>query len=190
MARDYAQRGARRSQTQQRKALPGWVLLVLGLSMGLAVAAFVYISRPAEPMPGAAAEAPPPAKKPAANGKAGLSLPPEEKETYSFYKELKKQKVYIPRDEKPRPPKPAPKAPTEDERFLIQIASYRSANEAENLRAQLALIGIEARIEKVSVNDAETYFRVRAGPLPRGQAEAMLARLDENQFDGMMLRAN
>ena len=191
MPRDYAQRGARRSQTQQKGALPAWVWLVFGLSMGLVVAAFVYISRPATALPGQTAETakpqpPPPAGK-KAGGKSGMALPPAEPERFSFYKELKKQKVYIPRDELPPVKKPAAPQP---ELYMIQVASYRAVSDAENLKANLALLGIETRIEKVSVDDTDTYFRVRAGPLPRERAESILARLDENGLDGMMVRAN
>lgn len=190
MARDYAQSSrGRRPQTQQKGRLPSWAWLVFGLSMGLAVAAFVYISRPAGTLVETATAVPaskPPAAGPATkNGR--LSLPPQEKERFTFYKNLKEQKVYIPRDERPPPAKAAPAA---EELYLIQVASYRGVNEAEKEKANLALAGVEARIEKVTVDDRDTYFRVRVGPMGVDRAQATLARLQENGFQGIVVKAN
>jgi len=190
MARDYAQSSrSRRPQTQQKVRLPSWAWLVFGLSMGLAVAAFVYISRPAGPMVEAATAAP--AAKPAVaepvakNGR--LPLPPQEKERFTFYKNLKEQKVYIPHDERPAPVK-APA--TAEDLYLIQVASYRAVSDAEKEKANLALSGVEARIEKVTVDDRETYFRVRVGPMGVDRAQSTLARLQENGFHGIVVKAN
>lgn len=189
MPRDYAQRGPRRPQAQQTGKLPNWVWLVFGLSMGLAVAAFVYISRPAGTLraedppapPRAAAAAPPPAK-------GRLPLPPEEKERFTFYKDLKQQQVYIPGDE--RPPTPKPRAQPAEDLFLIQVASFRGLGDAEREKARLALLGVEARIEKVTLDDRETYFRVRIGPMKAARARTTLAQLQENGVQGNVVKAN
>lgn len=189
MARDYAQGSrSRRPQTQSRGQLPSWAWLVFGLSMGLAVAAFVYISRPAGSMTPAETATPAPRAAPEPAGKNGrLPLPPAEKERFTFYKNLKEQKVYIPRDERPRPPK-APAAV--EDLYLIQVASYRAVSDADKEKANLALLGLEARIEKVTVDDRETYFRVRIGPLGMERAQATLARLQDNGVQGILVKAN
>ncbi|HVT34055.1 MAG TPA: hypothetical protein VHE37_00615, partial [Nevskiaceae bacterium] len=60
MPRDYAQSTGSPRHTAPRKSkgkgagLPSWVWLFAGLSVGLAVAAFVYMSRPVAPMPASA----------------------------------------------------------------------------------------------------------------------------------------
>jgi cell division protein FtsN len=79
----------------------------------------------------------------------------------------------------PKPePKPAPKpAPVqkaeprtagreaeEREAYLLQIGSFRDAGDAERLKAQLAMLGVETRIQKVTINDNDTFHRVRSGP--------------------------
>lgn len=188
MPRDYAQRGPRRSQTQQRGSLPAWVWLVFGLSIGLAVAAFVYISRPTGSVTVLSADKPAGEAAPAAKKGGRLALPPEEKERFTFYKDLKKQTVYVPRDDRPPPPK-APAAAAED-LYLIQVASYRSVSDAEKEKANLALLGVEARIEKVTVDDKDTYFRVRVGPMNTERAQSVLAQLQENGSQGILVKAN
>jgi cell division protein FtsN len=57
---------------------------------------------------------------------------------------------------------PAPAA--EREAYLLQIGSFRKAEDAERLKAQLALLGVETRIQRVTINDNDTFHRVRSGP--------------------------
>jgi cell division protein FtsN len=188
MSRDYAPRGPRRTPPRRAGGLPAWAWLAFGLSVGLAVAAFVYVGRPqsAAPPPAAAAEAELPvaaARRPAGQ----LPLPPEEKERFTFYKDLKNQQVYIPRDERPPSAKPAPAS---EPLYLIQVASFRAPAEADREKARLALLGVETRIEKVTVDDRDTYYRVRIGPMSAGRAQTTLARLQENGVQGIVVKAN
>lgn len=48
--------------------------------------------------------------------------------------------------------------------YLLQAAAYASPEEADRLKAKLALNGLEANIEKVTVGDKGTHYRVRLGP--------------------------
>jgi cell division protein FtsN len=52
--------------------------------------------------------------------------------------------------------------PTGD--VVLQAGSFKQATEAEKMLAQLALVGITAKIQRASVDD-ETWFRVRIGPI-------------------------
>lgn len=51
--------------------------------------------------------------------------------------------------------------------YMLQVGSFRKNAQAEQLRARLALLGLQARIEKVTVdgkNGQSTWHRVRLGP--------------------------
>ena len=77
------------------------------------------------------------------------------------------------------PPMPADKtapdatapgtAPTQDEpfpegsRFLLQAGAFKSPADADGMRAQLALIGLDARIFPIE-QGGQTLYRVRLGP--------------------------
>jgi cell division protein FtsN len=50
------------------------------------------------------------------------------------------------------------------------VASFRAHSDAERVKAQLALLGIHAQIQRVTINDKDTYHRVRAGPFRSKQA--------------------
>lgn len=46
---------------------------------------------------------------------------------------------------------------------MLQVASYGQQVDAERLKAKLALSGMRASIQRVSIEN-KTYFRVRIGP--------------------------
>ena len=56
--------------------------------------------------------------------------------------------------------KPAP-AP---EKFYLQAGAFEDPSEADNLKARLALMGVEASVQKVDVPEKGTMHRVRVGP--------------------------
>lgn len=47
--------------------------------------------------------------------------------------------------------------------YLLQAGAFRRLADAESMRARLALLGYEGRIQQALVND-ETVYRVRVGP--------------------------
>lgn len=205
MARDYV--SPNRKPAPGPASLPGWVWLGAGLSMGLAIAALVYIGRPAAPMPMAtpAAQTAPPPKKPK------IEVEPAKDSEYSFYELLREQRVDVPRDEEeessprkaeipdPKPPavsRPAPTAPQKTTvpatgAYVIVLGSFREASNADEHRASLALSGIESRIEKIRKADGQMLYQVRVGPEKNeASAKARLARIRSQGFDGRVLPLN
>jgi cell division protein FtsN len=47
--------------------------------------------------------------------------------------------------------------------IYLQAGSFQSASEADNQKAKLALLGAEARIQQVMLQD-KVWYRVRLGP--------------------------
>ena len=266
-SRDYAARNKKPTRGKSSGGggggLPGWVWAFVGLSVGLVIAVFVYISRPTEtPLRGtsasldvgdpetaselvngkrfkpneiediadrkaaaAKARAAAAAKAESANSAKPdvksqadkstdksaakddkIAVPPKEKSRFTFYELLPSQEVLVPSqaDGKTRPgaaPPPAtaatqnPNAPGAvkaqpgTDTFIIQVASYKSEAEAERQKAALALIGVESRIEKVTIDNRDTYFRVRVGPVKdEAKARDTLAQLESNGINGMLVR--
>ncbi len=63
-------------------------------------------------------------------------------------------------------PQPAPgkeEPPLEGTRFLLQAGAFNSPAEADSMRAQLALLGLDARIFPIE-QGGQTLYRVRLGP--------------------------
>jgi len=71
--------------------------------------------------------------------------------------------------------------------YMLQVGSFRSNTDAEGLRAQLTLLGLDAAIQSVTVNDS-TWHRVRVGPYDGARAaDGARRRLVENGFEAMVL---
>ena len=196
MARDYAKgrssRGSGRGGASRRgksQSLPGWVWLVLGLSIGLVVAAVVYISRPKAVLPTvppAATTAPKP------NPNAPIPLPPKQRSRFSFYQMLPSYEVVIPREDmraSTKAGKPTTAAIAAPGQYLIQVGAYKTRDEAERSRASLALLGLESKIEQITNDQNETWFRVRVGPESSlAKAQETLDRLESNSIKAVLIK--
>lgn len=176
-ARDY-----KRTRAYQQP-FSGWTGLVIGLGTGLAVALAVWLlERPAETAAAA------PEETPAPMSMRGSGASPDATERYDFYDMLPKFEVVVPEKEKPVRPDAPPAAVDRPGRYVLQAGSYRDFAEADRIRSQLALQGIESRVQKVSV-DADTWHRVRIGPITDpAELERIRQRLREADIDVLVIR--
>jgi len=81
---------------------------------------------------------------------------PETAPSFDFYKVLPSD---APGD-LPQAAKPAAPVP----RYYLQAGAFHNASDADNLKAQLALLGIAAVIQTSEVPDKGVFHRVRVGP--------------------------
>lgn len=65
--------------------------------------------------------------------------------------------------------------PLVPEKFYLQAGAFEDPSEADNLKARLALMGVEASVQKVDVPEKGTMHRVRVGPF-MGQEAMSKAR--------------
>jgi cell division protein FtsN len=73
--------------------------------------------------------------------------------------------------------------------FVLQVASYKTAEDAEATRAKLLLLGLTARIEKVTLRNTETWHRVLIGPVKSvAEADKVRAQLTDNKYDALVLK--
>lgn len=193
MAKDYGQRssGGRQARPASKggrsSGMPGWIWMVVGLSAGLAVAAFIYIGRPLQHAQtgddGTAVMPDKPAK--ASGKKEAIKIPPKEKPRFTFYELLPNQEVVVPRDVQSSAKTIGP----DDGIYIIQVASYRSQSDADAQKAKLALLGVESRVEKVTIDNKDTFYRVRVGPEKSlARVHTTMARLEENGIQGMLVK--
>lgn len=121
------------------------------------------------------------------------------KPEFQFYTILPEMEVVIPDEEilPPKSVKPQPAATTpskpqpaaKKEAFILQMGSFRKYVDADRMKARLALIGIEAEIQKVSINNKDTYHRVRSGPYT-SQSQLNRARklAKENSISTLLIK--
>jgi cell division protein FtsN len=174
--------------------------IVIGVLVGLAVALGValYINKGPSPFterkPGEAVREETPPKPPAKSEKIVKQpdTPPavskdakdgkdSGKPRFEFYGILQgKEEAVKEKDMKPAAPKDV---------YYLQAGAFQTAADADNLKAKLALAGIEATIQTALLPDNKTWHRVRLGPFTSvedvGKAKA---RLKENQIDGQLIK--
>jgi cell division protein FtsN len=183
MPRDYKHRAQRK---KKRTRLSPWVGVISGLAIGLFVAFLVFIKMQAQQPPPAVFDTSilPPVENttPPASTEKRMTPPPP-KPRFDFYTLLPEMEVMVPDDEIALPavsPAPAltqaapparetktdnrPAAVTPRETYLLQVGSFRNGEQAERFKAELALLGLETSIQKVTIDNKDTYHRVRVGP--------------------------
>ena len=138
------------SRPAKRKGSPIFTGLLIGLALGaiLAVGVALWVTGNNPFKPATPAATPSPA--------APANASPEAAPSFDFYKVL-------PGDAHGElPPSAAPATPTT--RYFLQAGAFQNANDADNLKAQLAMLGVEAVIQTSDVPDKGLFHRVRVGP--------------------------
>ncbi|MCK4865575.1 MAG: SPOR domain-containing protein [Gammaproteobacteria bacterium] len=166
MPRDYAKR-----QHKEHRPIPGWIWMLAGLAIGLFVALLVYIK---DNSSGKLAITETVAKvfqkQTETRGvkKEHAKKPSEpvtsSKPKFDFYTILPELEVAIPEQELINTNNNPPANAT-NQQYMLQAGSFKKFEEADKLKARLALEGIVANIQKVKINDSDTWHRVRIGPL-------------------------
>ncbi len=169
------------SAAARRRPLPNWLWLVLGLGIGIAaVLAVDLLTRRDGGLGGHVAGPTSPSK--AATRPSNPSSAPIPKPKFDFYTILPETEIVLPEERAPRDPPKATRAepPEENYYYVLQAAAYASFKEADELKARLALLGLQARIQKVAIEGRGEFHRVRLGPY---------ARLEDLDADAVRLRA-
>ena len=74
--------------------------------------------------------------------------------------------------------------------YLIQVASFRNVSDADAYRAKLAFLGIESKVQTVTIDNKETWHRVQIGPIiGRTKADAIQKKLKDNNIDSLLMRS-
>lgn len=169
---------------------PGWVWMLFGLGIGLIIALGVYMNREPiagtpttqqapvseppqnEPVPEPALETAQPVPEPEPVQEVAVQEAEAQVDTdntedpnrFGFFEFLESFEVVVPEVETPQS-EPEQIAAIEDPgTYVLQAGSFLTEADAEAQRARLALIGIESRIQRVSIDDRR-FHRVRIGPI-------------------------
>jgi len=128
--------------------------------------------------------------------------PPKPRPRFDFYHLLPEMEVAVPEHELDAPaPRPAPAAPATatapagapsapaGKGYVIQVGSFQRAEEADRLRANLALQGFEAHLQSIALDGRDTWHRVRLGPFKSVEdVNAMRRRLEGLDFGAMVVK--
>jgi cell division protein FtsN len=198
MPRDYKRR-ASSSQRRGRQA-PGWVWFLGGLLVGLFFSGLAWLKLlpPPEQTPQARVVTPSQRQevRPRKEDEEHSSVP---RPRFDFYTILPEMEVVVPEPE-PEPERELPVTPPSSvarvkqqpsgkkEVYMLQMGSFHSYSDADRLKANLALVGIEAEIQRVRINGGDTFHRVRSGPYERDQVNRLRGRLKQNKINSLVIK--
>jgi len=75
------------------------------------------------------------------------------------------------------------------ENYYLQVGSFRSHSEADNLKARLALLGMVASVQSADLAEKGTWYRVRVGPFTqKAQVDNVHVTLRENGIDAQLIK--
>ena len=194
MAKDYKDAPSPRADSRlNHPLLLGMIIgMLLGVVISLAVALWLNrlsnpfvekgkgvdpVSKMAPAQPAPPVEAAKNAEQ-AAKGKAPEKPAKPERPRFEFYQILPGDKEVTEKEAKAAPaaPKATPQGaprpgsspsspkPHSGENYWLQAGAFSDEKEADNLKARIALTGVEATVRPVNIPDKGTLYRVRLGP--------------------------
>lgn len=169
MPRDYA----KKTKKNEREPIPGWAWMFGGLTIGLFVAGLVYLNdhtpkQQQQLLTNAVKRTINDAQKVQTKKNDGSA--DQKRPHFDFYTILPELEVAIPEQELVVPKRPTATVNTAapvtqaSGSFTLQAGSFRQLPQADKLKAKLALHGVIANIQTVTINDGDTWHRVRIGP--------------------------
>ncbi len=145
------------------------------------------------------AKSKPPAEKPAAKVEVAKAKPapaqkpaeqPEKQPqkptvNYDFYKILPQYEVVVSEEEARKPAAPTTTPGT----YYLQVGAFRKMQEADERKAELAMLGFVSTIQTVTLDKENTWHRVRIGPVKdMRQLDRTKRQLQEHDIAFVTLR--
>ena len=178
MAQDYKNNSSRRktggkSRPGDSPANRGSSLLGFfsGLGLGLFVAFLIYITGLSAQSVNVKCESVAEQTPKEIDNSLPKPHPDAEKPRFEFYTILPEREVIIPEheletvsDDGDNSSAAHPKKVVNSREYVLQAGSFRSFRDADRLKAKLALLGVIATIQPVTIKEGERWHRVRIGP--------------------------
>lgn len=166
-------RSTRKRKSSTSKPLPGWIWLFTGLVIGLSATFLPKLNQQ---------------KTETVYSKQdkleATSAESSAKRKFDFYTLLPELEVVVDGNSSAT----VDNSLAQNGTYVLQVGSFKSNNEADTLKARLALMGVETNIEIVTVNDNK-WHRVRVGPTQdKLHLQSIQSRLRNEKMDSVLLK--
>jgi cell division protein FtsN len=186
MARDYKPR-----QAQGRSS--GLLLGVcIGFVLGVAVAAAIAAYFLKSPVPFLERQRAPERQAPVGQNlkDAPKAAANDGKPRFDFYRILPGQEEAVTSEQlKQAAAKEKAGKAEPDSVYFLQAGAFQSPADADNLKARLALLGLEASVEPTTIPDKGVWYRVRLGPYSKVEdINKVRGQLASNGIDASLVK--
>ena len=194
MSRDYLP-NPRRSQGQTGHPMMTGVFIGVLVGLVLALAVALYLNRAPSPFVSRdkAADSDKTTGKAVAKADSDKTPSPaakgsEPKTRLDFYTILPGKEEVVPDKDVSRT---SPSSGTSRVVYYLQAGAFQNPSDADNLKARLALAGLEAQIQTATLPDKSVWHRVRMGPYSNAQdLDKVRVALKENKIDNAVIKVN
>ncbi len=189
MAKDYKNRVPRAKQhSRQNIGVWKWILITALIIFFVVFLAYLRMMGSASDAPSVAVTDNKSAKnEPQKNESAHAPQSKVENKPkpphFEFYTILPEKEVVVPEYEIKTRTREERVGKAKENQYIMQAGSFKTFVEADQLRAKLALMGIESKVEKAKVG-AVTWHRVKMGPFEQmASVNTIRTRLRKNGVD-------
>lgn len=188
MAKDYARKPRTRvSKKRYEPRIPAWVWLFTGSVLGAFIVFLMNLSK-VEDAPESQLtfvnEAPKLSTKKEAIVSQEEEATAKPESRFSFPQMLRDAEVKVPEGDGNNQGK-LPPAPIFE--YMLQVASFKDLKDAEQVRAELILLNMEAKIEQATIRGNETWHRVVVGPFTsRSRLSKARSTLISNNYNAQV----
>lgn len=190
MAKDYKNRARSNAPRKKKKPIPGWWWLLTGLLIGGFV---MFLSDLQTPTNKLSIQTKKPIQQDVRDVKktTTANAKPITESTaprFDFYKILPEMEVVIDEREIEERRRQEGTGQSKPGTFIIQVGSFRKAQQADSLKAKLALLGIESAVQTVN-QSGSIWHRVKSGPYTSFKmVDKIQTRLHHNNIDSIAIR--
>ncbi len=188
MGRDFARKG-RHKVARNTESSSHWLWLLSGTLIGMIISSIALFKLFPVIYPKIAQLEPTPviASIPATAQQTVEKRVPQ----FDFYSLLPELEVVVPTAEMPEAliaATPITHETTSETNYRIQLGSFRKYEDADRLKAQMALSGIQVEIEAVTLEENDTWYRVRSTPYAdRASAESVRSQLQAQSIQSLLV---
>ena len=189
MSQDYRPRPAAPRARNGGGLLLG---LFIGFLLGLGVAAAIALYFLKGPVPFVNRSKPPEktSATPALSAAPKSGKAEDAKPRFDFYRILPGLEELVTEQQFKQAARAAAKAGTvSSDAYFLQAGSFQNPADADNMKAKLALLGLEASVEPISLPDKGVWYRVRLGPyVSVDEINRMRTQLAQNGVEASLIK--
>ena len=193
MSRDYKPATREHAPGKSSSFFSGLLVgLLLGVGISVGVAMFIkggnspFVAKSTQAA--ATPSANPDANVPPATDKTGKEEAVAAKPRFDFYTILPGSETQV-TDQEVKQKESEPEAASGGDNYFLQVGAFQTEQEADNMKAKMALLGLEAIVQTANIPDKGVWHRVRVGPFTElDQINKARAELARNGFDGNLIK--